>query len=495
MRQLIRIAFSFIIVLVLFSCFHETPEALTQTTRDSGNYLIGVFGVPTENTKVLTDAGLNSVLVRESEIEIAKDLPLKKIYVLGVSPGTLKGGLDLTALKNRIRRFNGLSDAYGLYLGDDMTCNRKPVMEKVRSLLAEERVTGSPLYVGLLSLGGLAGKELKNADCYGDFDGVFAYFYPLMGRSGLSLPEMLRVEISMRNRLKDHGRNLFTFVQTHPQTWFKEVVKQNKVGGDALLYPDGQVARMLVDCALAVGGRGFFLYDFAALSAPNSKERVFGVAQAVLEARPLVDALAKVNNVEFFQKPGGFYGSILHGAEVDLVFAFYSDERTCYHPTVNPLEVNVGEVIDPRNYHAVYSYSPLGSTPAAGKVQIPQDHALILIGFREKVSADLFALSKKDLELYADILRNRLDALTANVKKFGITSSPGSGKTATDINEGIKLTLASIDKLNEQKRESWLKAASRLPADGQMLNELYWKKLLTKVPRGEAFNFYYHEQP
>lgn len=463
MKKLFLISL-FCIVLVLFLPIRGYPR--------TGDYPIGIFGLPEANFEELKKAGINSIFIRQDEIEKSKSLNLNKIYVIGVTPKNIKRGLDYAAIDKIIKSFKQAGETYSVYLGDDLKCKDKDIIENIRNRIGIKK--------------GMVGVQ-KGIKCYPN-DDIFIYHYPLM-RRGISLAKMLKDQVRNVNLVHSKGNKLYLFVQTHPQFWYQEIVKLGGISKKALLYPDGQLVRMLIYYAVSTGADGFFLYNGKSLSGEDSKERLLGSAQAILEIRPLTQSVLSSKDIDFFKKDN-IYGTIIRGDSHDIIFVFNSDIKSHYHPSVKPVQVKLNSIINIVKYKSVYKYSPLGSIPIFNKVEVPQDHALILTAFKGKVNIDTFKLDMKDLKLYSEILQSRAKKLSQNMGKRGV-SVPEFKTDTKDLKEEIYALLSYIDNLNETKRDLWIKKSGRLPIDGDILNNMYWEKTLKQPVKGEVFNFYY----
>lgn len=470
--------FAFILILL---------QSDTLLAKDN-DYLVGVLGLPTGNWDVMKNAGLNSIILREREIEMSKNLLLKKIYVLGITHDAVRTGIDMNKIVNSFGRYKKLGDAYGFYLGDDLNCKRVLKIHPVKKLLNLPAETEPFPYVGLISLRRHIGEEQSTIDCFKDYN-VFTYYYPLMRRSELSLPKMLEMQSIMNMQLKRYNRKALVFVQTHQQFWYKKVIKLGKVNENALLYPDGQVVRMLIYYAIATGGNGYFLYNYESLSGEYSRERLLASAQTILEAHPLYKILPDAQDVEFFQR-GNIYGTKVKVSPYEIIFLFNSDEKSYHHPTTKQIQVKLSDIMAISTYKSIYKYSPIEMVPVIDKVDIPQDHPLILIASKDKISTKLFQLNRADLNLYAEILQLRSKKLAENIEKVEAPLSPFK-TDAKNVKEKIAALLIYIDNLNEIKREAWIKRSGKLPVDGDKINNLYWKRLLFIPVTGEIFNYYY----
>lgn len=486
MKTILKGAASVILILLFFLLKPQTVFAV------DNEYLVGIFGVPDDDWDILKQAGLNNVLVRQGDVEKTRNLPLKKIYVMGITPPKIKSGITDAEINNLFRGFNELKDAYGYYLGDDINNSRANEIDRVKKLTGlEADVKPYPL-VGLISLHEWKGK-LNKVDRFKDYH-VCTYYYPLMRCSELSLPEMVKMQVSVQTSMRKYGRKTFVFAQTHPQFWYKEIIKLGNINKNALLYPDGQVARMLIYYAIATGSNGYFIYDWKSMSGESSKERLFAAAQAITETRPLYQNLSHSQGVEFFQRTNNIYGTIVKGTLYDIIFVFNSDIKTHYHPTVKSIQVGLQDVINMKKYKSVYKYSPLGITQAGDMVDVPQDHALILIAFenKDKANTEISKLNTANLDLYLKILQSRAEKLSQNIAKFGIAVPPLK-VVSGDLRGKINSVLQYIDNLNEVKRHVWMMKATKFPIDGDIINTMYWKKKLNKAVKGETFNFYYDE--
>jgi hypothetical protein len=444
----------------------------------AGDYLVGLFGVPDGDWSVLREAGLDTVLVREDEVAGVRGVPVKKIYVLGVNPGKVKEGLNERELQRRLQAFRGLNDAYGYYLAGDMSCRYKNLVDSLKKRLnIDERVM----------LCTVKGKEIG---CFPDYDVLF-YYYPLMRRQA-SLADMLKDQVAT---LKQSGFDDYLFVQAHQQFWYKDLIKSAHAHQDSYLYPDGQAVRMLIYYAIATGCKGYFLYDSEAMSGETSRERVLGAAQAIFETHALYPVLARAQSAEFFQRGNGVYGTRVLTPSYDLVFVFYGDAKTNYHPSTQPLKVALRELIDTGKYLSVYRYSPVGCVPASDKLDVPQDHALILIGMKNKENLDTLKLDSSRMKAYAHLLEARAEKLAANLKTRGAFAASGLKQTPAGLEEKIQALLAYIDQMNELKRDAWWRNAGKMPLDGEILNAAQWGRGMaqqTKPGKDDLFNFYYH---
>jgi len=432
-------------------------------------YLVGIFGIPKGNWSILRDAGLNAAVIRENEIKESRFPEIKKIYVLGINPPQIKKGLKEAKIKDRMQKFRQLNDAYGYYIAGDVSCRRKDLINHWRKLLQIKENA----MVGVLNKG-------KDVHCYPEYD-VFFYHYPLM-RTKLSLSEALRNHVQV---VKSARKRAFIFTQAHPQFWYKQIIKLSGASPNALLYPDGQVVRMLVYHSMASGAAGYFLYNSASLSGPYSTERLLGAAQAILETRPLFNYMAKAKDVSYFQKSDNIYGTIISTESLDIFFVFLEDETAHYHPGTGSKRVKLTDMVDLKKYKSLYQYSPLGSAIINNEVDVPQDHALILIGVKGTTAFSPSDLKIDNLPLYEEVLRNRANALAANLQKFGVTVPPDKG------DKDIISLLSYINGLNNLKKAEWGQRAKNMPTDGDFFNRLYWKGKLKKPVEREPFNFYY----
>jgi hypothetical protein len=438
------------------------------------DYLIGIFGIPEGKFDELTKAGVNSLLISEFQLEQAKGLNLKKIYFTGINPKNIKGGINDNEIDKRVKLFTEAGDAYRYYLGDDLKGKHADVIQRIKQRL------------GIKS--GIVG-VLRGWRLYPE-DDILKYHYPLM-RNDLRLSDILKNQVKIGNDLHSINRKLYIGTQAHPQLWYREIIKLGNMNERSLLYPDGQVVRMLIYYAMATGADGYFLYNHKGLSGPWSIERLEGAAQAILETRPLTQSLSSSTGAEFFQKTPNVFGTKIRGEIYDLLFIYNADLTAHYHPTTIPLRMNLNDIIDPKSYKAIYKYSPLGSIPVTGAIDIPQDHALILIAFRDRVNIEPFQLSPSALGLYAEILQSRADKLSANLKIMGMDIPPLMINSIT-LTEKINRIIRYIDKLNEMKRDEWLKISdNKVPMDGDTLNRLFFKKELTKPDKKAFYNFYY----
>jgi hypothetical protein len=467
MQNIWRIPLSLMLYLIVAL---SSPGAAAAKT---GEYLIGIFGIPEGNFEELRKAGINALLVRDFELQRAKGLNLKKIYVMGIHPGAIKKGLSEAKLEERLKFFKGAGDAYDYYLGDDLNCKHVSRINSIKQHLGVKR--------------GIVG-VLQGLECYPEED-ILKYHYPLMRRK-MTLSEMLLKQVGMAHDIHASNRKLYICPQAHLQLWYLETIKNSNMSDRAKLYPDGQVTRMLIYYALATNADGYFLYDYKGLSGEWARERLLGAAQAILETKPLTRGLAKATDGAFFQKAGVF-GTKISGADYDLFFVFNADYLTHYHPTTNNVKVNLNDVVTPKTYKAVYKYSPLGSKPVTGTMEIPQDHALILVGFKDSPVVESLKLDAASLALYAEILQARADKLSANLTFMGM-SVPRLKMLSSPQTAGIESILKYIDELNELKRNDWLKrTAGQLPLDGDVPNRLYWKRLPLIAQKNQLFNFYY----
>jgi hypothetical protein len=248
---------------------------------------------------------------------------------------------------------------------------------------------------------------------------------------------------------------------------------------------------MLIYYAIATGGNGYFLYNDESMSGEYSRERLLASAQAILETRPLYEILSNAQNVEFFKKEN-FYGTKVKSGLYDIIFVFNSDEVSYYHPTTKQIQAKLNDIVDISAYKTIYQYSPIKMARILDKVDIPQDHALILIASKNKMNTEIFQLNRTDLILYAEILQSRSKKLSGNIEKVGVSPSPFK-TDAKNVKERITALLIYIDNLNELKREAWIKRSGKLPVDGDKINNLYWKRLLFMPFKGEIFNYYYLE--
>jgi hypothetical protein len=460
-----------LLTLTVVGCLHGSSHA--------SDYLVGIFGVPRGDWSMLRESGVNTILVRENEIDKVASTPVKKIYVLGVNPPEMKKGLDQADIERRMRIYRGQKDAYGYYLAGDLSCKNKATVDSLKR----------KLNIGERAMIGLSGKG-KGIDCFSDYE-VFFYHYPLMRRQ-TALSEMLKDQVAT---LKKADFNGFLFVQTHQQFWYKNAIDSAHASKDAYLYPDGQAVRMLIHYAVATGCKGYFLYDYEALSGESSEERVLGAAQAILETRVLYPALAKTRGAEFFQRGNDVYGTKVLTPDYDLIFAFSSDGRTNHHPSTQPVKADLRDLIGSSKYLTVYRYSPLGCVPAGDKIEVPQDHALILVGLKDKINLESLKLNAGELKTYVRLLEARAERLAGNLKGRGLSGVPTLKQSWSNPEEKAAALLASIDQLNELKRDAWSKNAGKMPIDGDILNDAQWgrgKAQQAKPGRDDSFNFYYH---
>lgn len=453
---------------LLFIIFLLIPFA------EADDYLVGIFGVPEKDQNIFRRVGFNSILIREKEIDKTRDLTLNKIYVLGVNPSRIKKGLDETELERLMLRYRQLNDAYGYYVIDDAKCPNK---ELVDNLINKLQITINPI-VGLM--------KGKSITCFPEYSTTF-YHYPLLRRE-VSLSEMLKQQVET---VKKTDKKVFIYPQTHQQFWYKKMVKLCGMDNKALLYPDGQVVRMLIYYAIATGSNGYFLYNNQSLNGEISEERFLGAAQAVLETRPLCRAISNQRGVEFFKK-AEVYGTVIKGDSYDIIFAFTGDVKSLYHPSIKTTQIELNELINKANYTSIYQYSPIIITPALKLIKVPQDHALVLIAFKDKEDIKPFTLNNSESMLYLQILQYRAKKLAQNIAMIDRTSPAIPDHQSNTFREENRI-LNYIDNLNEIKRNEWMKRATKLPIDGDILNRMYWKGKLKKPIRGQVFNFYYHD--
>ncbi len=441
----------------------------------NGDYLMGIFGVPEGNFVELQTAGINSLLVRNFEVQRAKGLNLKKIYVLGLTPKTIRERIDQSpSFEEKLRLFKQAGDAYNYYLGDDLKCKHAGFITKIK-----ERADIRRGIVGVL----------QGMECYPQ-DDILKYHYPLMRRQ-TSLPEMLRSQVGIANYLHTTNRKLYICPQSHPQMWYLETIKLSNISEKAKLYPDGQVVRMLIYYALATDADGYFLYDQKALSGEWSRERLLGAAQGIIETQPLVRILSRSTGAEFFHRSDRIFGTKITTPDCDVYFVFHADSYTHHHPTTDTIKQDLQNIIQGKTYKTVYEYHPMGLRRVTGPLEIPQDHALILVCVKNSLNTAQLQLGSHALESYAQILQARADKLAANLTLLGLNIPPrqdGHGSVTGRIANLVKY----IDTLNELKRNAWLQAsANRLPMDGDILNQLFWKKKPLPSQRYQLFNFYY----
>lgn len=461
--------------LMIFLVIAVTVHLPQVVAAKNGDYLMGIFGVPEGNFAELQKAGLNSLLVRSFEVQRAKGLNLKKIYVLGLTPKTIRERIDQSpSFEEKLNLFKQAGDAHNYYLGDDLKCKQAEFINNIKKRANIQR--------------GIVG-VLQGMECYPQ-DDILKYHYPLMRRQ-TSLPEMLRKQVEIANYLHTTNRRLYLCPQSHPQMWYLETIKLSNISEKAKLYPDGQVVRMLIYYALATDADGYFLYDHKALSGQWSRERLLGAAQGIIETQPLVRLLARSTGAEFFHLRDRVFGTKIASPDCDVYFVFHADSYTHHHPTTNTIRQDLHNIIPGKTYKAVYEYSPLGLRRVAGPLEIPQDHALILIGLKNNVTLTPLKLGSQALESYAQILQARADQLAANLTLLGLSIPPrkdGHGSVTGRIASLVKY----LDTLNELKRTAWLQAsANRLPMDGDILNQLFWKKKPLPSQRHQLFNFYY----
>jgi hypothetical protein len=378
-------------------------------------------------------------------------------------------------MENKIQAFKKAGGAYSYYLGDDLKCKDKDIIDNIRNRIGIKK--------------GMVGVK-KGIKCYSN-DDIFIYHYPLMRRK-IGLGEMLKDQVKEVSKVQSQGQNMYIFVQTHPQFWYQEIINQGGADKKALLYPDGQTTRMLVHYAVATGAHGYFLYNNRSLSGDESRERSIGSAQAILETRGLYDAILKAQGIDFFKKGNDIYGTVIKGPSYDIIFAFSSDVKTYYHPTAKPIQIDLKDLIQTKKYKSVHQYFPYGSSPAGNKVDVPQDHALILIALKDNGNISSLELDSGGLKLYSDLLKARSERLAQNMKAMG-ASVPEFKENAKNMKDQIVSLLAYIDSLNEMKRDIWWKKAGKLSTDGDTFNALYWKKEPIKPAKGDIFNFYYME--
>jgi hypothetical protein len=467
-----------LIMCIVFLCVMPLVLVICQDEPSLANdYLVGIFGVPKTDWSVLREVGLNAALVREDETSLVRDLQIKKIYALGVNPAEIKKGLNRKELENRLQKFKELKDGYSYYLAGDMNCRRKNLLDSLKKQLN----LNQRLIVCLLNSG-------KDIGCYPDYD-VFFYHYPLMRRQ-VSLSDMLGDQVAT---LRKAGFNGYLFVQAHQQFWYKDAIKSARADRDSYLYPDGQVVRMLIYYAMATGCKGYFLYDWEAMTGGASQERMLAAAQTILETRALYPALSKAGKVEFFKKGSDVYGTVVETPGHDLVFAFSGDAKTNYHPSIQSVKVELKDLIGSRKYQSVYRYSPLGCTPVGEKLEVPQDHALILIGLKNKQNLDELKMDTGALKTYARLLEARSEKLASNLKLRGL-AAPALKQSGSELETRIPALLTYIDQLNELKRDAWWTKAGKMPLDGDVLNDLQWGRSAQQVrpTNGDSFNFYYH---
>lgn len=431
-------------------------------------YLVGAFGVP-DSLDLLKDAGLNTVFVRSQEVEETKGVAVQKVYVLGASPKALRE--ESEGIAARFATFKRAGAPYDYYLADDVKCKEQDDFERHKARLGIARGM-----VGVLD--GLA--------CYPG-DDILSYHYPMMRRE-VSLAEMLKRQVQRTLDVRAGGRRkAYFFVQTHAQFWYREVIKMSGVGPDALLYPDGQIVRMLVDYAIATGSNGYVLYDRTSLAGEHSAERVLGAAQAILETKPLYPLLEAARQTEYFQRAGR-HGTIVRGDVYDVIFVFAADARTHHHPSTKPRAIRLGDVLDARSYRAIYQFSPDGLAPATDQMNLSEHRALVLVGSRRADGKPV--LDRVNHELYRKVLQQRAEVLRRNLVRLGL-SAPAVPAVEGDATRGTAQLLAYIDRLDEMKREQWERGATRQPIDGETLNKRYWRKQLAGSWPDEAFNFYY----
>jgi hypothetical protein len=472
--------------LCLFFFLLALPCAFAYAASGGTDYLTGVFGLPGD-IGLLREAGLNAVMLREHEIERGRGLGLRKIYVTGLHASKLKKP-DWEDIKRKADKFKEQGDAFDYYIGDDLACVHRDAIDEVKRIYGIKQ--------------GMVGVK-RSVDCYGG-EKVFVYHYPLMRRE-VSLPEMLKLHVHQRNKHKASGGNgFFIFAEDHLQQWYEKLIEVNRAGPEARLYPDGQAVRMMLHYAVATGADGYVLFYYKGLEGEDSRERVLATAQAMIETRGLYGAMLDAKKVSFFQRAGA-YGTVVEGTSHDIIFAFKGDEKTHYHPSTKPGEVGLDDLIDVRKYGSVSEYSVLGSKPARKKLEVPEDHALILIAAKGgkgllqfpgwgRNGVEKFEAGAETLALYRKILAERAVVLAGNMEKMGFDKLPSLKTGEKDIKGEIAGLLEHIDRLNEMKREAWLARSGKLPMDGDELNRMFWGKEFKGPAKGDVFNFYYKDK-
>ncbi len=441
----------------------------------TGEYVVGMFGIPEGNIDLLMQAGVSSAIISSPDIGRADALKLKKIPYTDVTQRTINQGTADASFSRQENSLRSAANVYDYYLGDDLKCKSAPFINSIRQRLGVKR--------------GIVG-VLKGLQCYTDYD-ILRYHYPLMRRQ-LSLAKMLNEQVHIANELHSSDRKMYLATQTHPQLWYQKAVELSDMNPRALLYPDGQVTRMLDYYSLASGADGFFLYNRKGLSGPWSRERLLGAAQAILETTPLRESVFNASSALFFEAGPDIFGTKLSGAAYDLYFVFCADKHTMYHPSSQTRNVELSAIVKSAQYKSVLVYSPLGTQPASKSINVSQDHSLVLIAAKADLNAGSFRLAPAGVKLYSEILEERADQLAGNLKLFGVSVPPLPAQSPS-VGNKISALGQYIDNLNEIKRNEWLhRIGNSMPTDGDILNELYFKGLLKNMFLGNvSFNFYY----
>ena len=458
----------------------------TYSMSDSSGYLVALFGLPDRDLGLLRESGLNAIFLRSHEVEKAKALALKKIYVVGATARAINRGLDWVELDKKFSLFKEAGAPFDYYVGDDLKCRHVATADKIRKRYGIKK--------GIIGV--IAPKR-----CFDDFD-VFTYYYPLMRRR-VALREILQKQVEERDRHKRfQGNKFYLFIQAHPQNWYREAVRVTGANLDALLYPDGQVCRMLIYYGIATGADGYCLYDNGGFSEPTSEERVLAEAQTILETRKLYPVLLDAKGVSFFERSKGIYGTVVKGSTCDVFFLFSSDEHTVYHPSTRSNRVKLDDVVNRGRYKEVLQYLPLSTISAPDEMDLRQDKPVILLGVHKGFDKTKLLYNQTEVSLYLRILRQRADTLAKNIKRHGV-SVPVEDLSSSDSKDETLKLLKYVDRLNELKRDAWLEnVKGGMPVDGDELNAEYFKskrknrRVNLKENRddfqGKEFNFYFN---
>jgi hypothetical protein len=462
--------------------------------NESPDYLIGTFGVPTGDWSLLRLAGFNLLLVGEGDFHRSRAYSLKKLYSFNLGKDAVP---DIPSLTELFDHYSSLGDVYGYYLFGDVNLERRHYADELRAAFGLASGSAPHPMVGIESLSGDKGNEEVVSQNFNTYEG-FIYYYPLMRRGGMSLAHMLEIQKEIAEDRRQAGRSTYLDVQAVWQDWYAQIIKLNEVDSRALLYPDGQVLRMLIHYAVATGANGYRLYSADEVSGDDESdvERLPAAAQATLEMKPLRWVMSQaIKKAEFFSLSDGSYGTLIRTPTVDVYFIFYADQNSYYHPSIASLQSSVSAVMNVNAYQSVRQYSPmtLKNVTAADALTIRQDEALVLIGLKEGGSEALFELSAEDKQSLATILDQRVGALRVNLQIMGVSALPAVPSGFSNLEERLTKLLAHLDTLNETKRNAWLARLSDLPTDGQILNSMYLNGLLNNPYPVGAINFYYHE--
>ncbi len=450
-----------------------TPLLLFNTNTgmsDDNVYVKGLWGLPEETIQEFIGSGINTLLLTKDEIPKASNLHVMKIYYNGAHAKTINQG-NLDEVYKNMRYFKNIRGEYAFYLGDDLKCQQKETIDNFKK---ELQITKG--IVGLLA----------GLQCYPE-DDIIKYHYPLM-RQVMLLSEMLKKQAKLANKLHMEKRKLYVVSQAHPQHWYQELVRLGNAKNEALLYPDGQVVRMLLYYSLATGADGYLLYNHKSLTGNNSPERVLAACQTIMETGPLSQMIVNNKGVLFFQKGTDLYGTKIEHKDYDIFFIFAGDKTALYHPSAKKFKVNLNNIIPMQQYAEVSKYSLTGTMKAQNEEPITQDCPLILIAYN-KSGVKKFEGEGENLNKYKDLLSKRANQLYKNMKVMGIDCPTVPIQTA-NINNSIQDLNDFIDKVNDMKREVWLKKNKSL-IDGEVYSTMFYNKKLRGGINPEYINFYY----